>query len=197
MKAIIAVALLAISASSAAYAATKPQPQKEWAQQPSSFLGINFSSNVVGDLPICPTSSDRYDQKELCYEKPLTENYFIIQGKPRIGLRYFYNLAVKVSGEQVEYFYLHVKSDDFDKLAEIFAQKYGAAHEKSISKIKTKSGAEFDNETLVWRGKSRTITLSKYDGDINTSSATISDNSLTARASAEQKNNLQNDASKL
>lgn len=197
MKSIIAATLIALCVSSVASAATKKTAEKPWAQEPTSFLGINFASNIVGDMPLCPSGNARFEQKSLCYEKPIMDNYYTIQGKPSIGLGYNYSLSAKVRDGAVEYFYLDTNSEEFVKLTQIFITRYGAPTTHSTDIVKTQSGSEFTNETLTWLGRLTTITLKKYDGDINTSSASVGNNALSAKSVEDLKKKLGSGASNL
>lgn len=193
---IVALALAACLCASAS-AADKKAVAKPWTQEPDSFIGIKFNSAITSDLPQCPAGIPGFQQKNLCYVKPYTPNYYTIEGKPSIGLTYNYTLSAKVTDQQVEYFYLSANADDYLKLAQVFITKYGQPTKQVTDKVKTKAGAEFTNETLTWVGKINSITVQKYAGDIKTSAAILSNNALTAKASAETSSKIGDGASKL
>ncbi len=189
-----AVLLAAILASGPAIAA-KPVAQP-WAKEPSSFLGLTFESSSIMALPQCTPGVIGFQQTQLCREKPYG-NLFMIEGKPSIGLRYNYHLSAGVSGSQVEYFMLTGNTEDFDKAADLFVEKYGKPTSRSAPQVKTKAGASFVNDTLVWSGARVSITLERFSTDINTFSATVLNKpaaEATSRAAAQK---TKSDASKL
>jgi len=168
-----------------------------WTKEPDSFMGISFSSNIVNDLPPCAPGVFGFDQKMMCYEKPLLPNYFSIEGHPDIGLAYHYKLNAKVKDGQVEYFSLSTNTVEFEKLVQIFTTKYGSPTSRSSEPVQTKGGVSLVNEQLTWSGKSKSIILEKYSGDINTTAAMISDVSKQQKSANEIKQKLNNGASKL
>jgi hypothetical protein len=196
MKSILSAALIAMCVSGAASAATKKPAEKPWAQEPTSFMGVDFKSNVINDVPLC-TETFSHLERNLCYMGPPVGGLFWFQGTPVIGTTYNYDLAAQVTDGAIEYFYLKSKSEDFDALSRLFITKYGAPSRRTKDKVKTKGGAEFVNDTLVWNGKTISITLEKYGRDINSSTATLKNNALTAKSAAESEKKTYSDASKL
>ncbi|MBA6058955.1 MULTISPECIES: hypothetical protein [Pseudomonas] len=189
-----AVIFAAILASGSAYAA-KPAV-KVWANEPSSFLGLTFESSSIMALPQCTPGVIGFQQTQLCREKPYG-NLYMIEGKPSIGLRYNYQLSAGLKDSQVEYFLLTGNTDDFDKAAELFIEKYGRPSSRTAPQVKTKAGAAFVNDTLVWDGMRVSITLERFSTDINTFSATVINkpaSEASARAAAEK---TKSNASKL
>lgn len=189
-----AVILAAILASGSAFAA-KPAA-KAWTQEPSSFLGLTFESSSVMALPQCAPGVIGFQQTRLCREKPYG-NLYTIEGKPSIGLRYNYHLSAKLNEGQVEYFMLTGNTDDFDKVTELFTEKYGKPTSRAAQSVKTKAGASFVNDTLVWDGARVSITLERFSTDINTFGAIVLNKPVAeanSRAAAEK---TKSDASKL
>ncbi|EPM1620586.1 MULTISPECIES: hypothetical protein [Pseudomonas aeruginosa group] len=189
-----AVILAAILASCSAFAA-KPAT-KAWTQEPSSFLGLTFESSSVMALPQCAPGVIGFQQTRLCREKPYG-NLYTIEGKPSIGLRYNYHLSAKLNEGQVEYFMLTGNTDDFDKVTELFTEKYGKPTSRAAPSVKTKAGASFVNDTLVWDGARVSITLERFSTDINTFGAIVLNKPVAeanSRAAAEK---TKSDASKL
>ncbi|HHO8871885.1 TPA: hypothetical protein ACRXXQ_003218 [Pseudomonas aeruginosa] len=189
-----AVILAAILASGSAFAA-KPAA-KAWTQEPSSFLGLTFESSSVMALPQCAPGVIGFQQTRLCREKPYG-NLYTIEGKPSIGLRYNYHLSAKLNEGQVEYFMLTGNTDDFDKVTELFTEKYGKPTSRAAPSVKTKAGASFVNDTLVWDGARVSITLERFSTDINTFGAIVLNKpaaEANSRAAAEK---TKSDASKL
>ena len=104
-----------------------------------------------------------------------------MQGLPDLGIS-GYELAIKVEDKRVKYFNLDAKSSAYPALASLFIDKYGAPTSKKVEKVKTKAGAEFENETMVWKGKAVTIVLEKFGKSINTSTAFLSSNDLMEKS---------------
>lgn len=180
MKRVLLIA--ALMAAGTAYAA-KPA-QKTWAQEPNSFLGLSFNSSSILSLPECTPGIYGFQQERLCREKPFESVYYTIEGKPKIGLSYNYHVMAKVAGSQVETFLLTGNTNDFDKAVEIFTEKYGKPSSSSAPEVKTKAGASFTNDTLIWDGARVRITLERFSSDINTFSAAI-ENKVAVQSSVQ------------
>ncbi|HFZ2535777.1 TPA: hypothetical protein ACIJ22_006278 [Pseudomonas aeruginosa] len=189
-----AVILAAILASGSAFAA-KPAA-KAWTQEPSSFLGLTFESSSVMALPQCAPGVIGFQQTRLCREKPYG-NLYTIEGKPSIGLRYNYHLSAKLNEGQVEYFMLTGNTDDFDKVTELFTEKYGKPTSRAAPSVKTKAGASFVNDTLVWDGARVSITLERFSTDINTFGAIVLNKPVAEENSRAAAEKTKSDASKL
>ncbi|MGK4637837.1 hypothetical protein ACSLV1_09225 [Pseudomonas aeruginosa] len=189
-----AVILAAILASCSAFAA-KPAT-KAWTQEPSSFLGLTFESSSVMALPQCAPGVIGFQQTRLCREKPYG-NLYTIEGKPSIGLRYNYHLSAKLNEGQVEYFMLTGHTDDFDKVTELFNEKYGKPTSRAAPSVKTKAGASFVNDTLVWDGARVSITLERFSTDINTFAAIVLNKPAAEASSRAAAEKTKSDASKL
>ncbi|MFD2641825.1 hypothetical protein [Pseudomonas japonica] len=192
MKSAVIFAL--VISSSSAFAA-KPTA-KVWTQEPSSFLGLTFESSSIMALPQCAPGVIGFQQAQLCREKPYG-NLYMIEGKPSIGLRYNYHLSAGLSGPQVEYFLLTGNTEDFEKAAELFTEKYGKPTSRTAPAVKTKAGASFVNDTLVWDGARVSITLQRFSTDINTFSATVLNKPAAEAASRAAAEKTKNNASKL
>lgn len=189
-----AVILAVILASGSAFAA-KPAA-KAWAQEPTSFLGLAFESSSIMALPQCTPGVIGFQQTQLCREKPYG-NLYTIEGKPSIGLRYNYHLSAGLSGNQVEYFMLTGNTEDFEKAAELFTEKYGKPTSRTAPAVKTKAGASFVNDTLIWDGARVSITLERFSTDINTFSATVLNKPSAEAATRAAAEKTRSNASKL
>lgn len=188
--------LAAILASGPTLAASKPII-KTWPQEPSSFLGLSFDSASVLSLPQCSPGVIGFQQKQLCRETPYASSYYTIEGKPSIGLAYNYHFAAKLYGDQVEYFALSGNTNDFEKVSELFMEKYGQPSSRLAPSVKTKGGASFTNDTLVWDGSKVKITLERLSSDINTFGATIMNKPAAESAARSAQEKTKADASKL
>lgn len=190
------ILLAAALVSGAAVAAPKPV-SKSWPQEPSSFLGLSFDSASVLALPQCASGVIGFQQKQLCRETPYASTYYTIEGKPSIGLAYNYHFAAKLNGNQVEYFGLSGNTSDFEKVSELFMEKYGNPSSRLSPTVKTKGGASFVNDTLVWDGLKVKIILERLSSDINTFGATIMNKPVVESAARSAQETTKADASKL
>lgn len=190
MKLGLGLATLIIAGS--AIAAPKNSSPKPWAQEPDSFMGISFDQKLVYSLPQCPAGYDLPTAP--CRGEPY-QGLYTIKGTPAIGLGY--SLSAMAKTGPVDYFYLTTHSDDFLRLEQLFISKYGQPSKRSTEVVKTKVGAEFTNERLHWIGKKVEILLQKYDGDIDTSSASLNSRAATQRSVIEGGQKIQDAASKL
>ncbi|HHW1707561.1 hypothetical protein FA195_16610 [Pseudomonas aeruginosa] len=188
------LALAALIFSGYALAAPKNAAIKPWIQEPDSFMGINFDQRLEHSLPQCPSGYE--PPKSMCRGAPY-QGLYTIEGTPSIGLIGGYGLSAMAKTGPVDWFYLTAQVDDFPRLTQIFITKYGQPTTRSTETVKTKGGAEFTNENLQWVGKKVEITLLKYDGDINTSSATLRTVASKDRAARDGGKKIQDAASKL
>ncbi|MFJ3486610.1 hypothetical protein ACIPL1_24875 [Pseudomonas sp. NPDC090202] len=182
-----------------AYAATpaKSAP-KVWQQEPKSFLGLTFESASVAALPQCrPVTLSAPNRTEMCREESYSTDYYSLDGLPSLGLAYHQTLGVKVAGAQVEYFYLSGSTNDFEKVRQLFTEKYGPPTSSAAPVVKTKVGATFTNDTLTWQGSTVQIVLERYSDDINTFGASINNLKVTAAKAGEAASELKSNASKL
>lgn len=193
---ISAVTCLAISmaflAPITASAANKAKPPQPWQNEPNSFVGIRFDQKVDEVLPLCPPRTQRRTQ--MCHEEPY-QNLFTVAMGPDLG--FGYSLSVFAGGEGVESFYLTTDSENYSRLAQLLITKYGAPTDRSTELVKTKAGAEFNNETMRWRGSKVAIVSQRYGGDINTSVVTIKSISASEKSAADADRKTKESASKL
>ncbi|WP_223535772.1 hypothetical protein [Pseudomonas sp. GL-B-16] len=192
MKAKIAFFLLASCVAASAGAAKKTAEPAPWTQEPDSFMGVSFDQKLVYSIPECPSGYEI--PKSMCRGTPY-QGLYITKGAPSIGIGY--GLSVKAKNGPVDYFYLTTPAENFPQLVQIFITKYGQPMKRTTDSVKTKGGAEFINESLLWQGKKIEITLEKYSGDINTSSATLQTLASKSRSTQDVGLKIQDAASKL
>lgn len=179
------------------FGAKKPDKPEAWAKEPDSFMGIKLGGDIIYDLPECPQLSPGQDPKSLCREKSYTTNYYGIKGLPSLGLTYFYSLNALLLDRRIEYLYLSGNTNDFEKAKEMFISKYGRPSTSTIQQVKTKAGASFGNDVLIWKGQKVTISLTRYSDDINTFGVSVSNNDVAASAASKKAAKAIDDASKL
>jgi hypothetical protein len=194
MKSKIAFFLIASCLAASAVAAKKTGEPTPWTQEPDSFMGISFDKKLVYSIPECP--SGYQPPKEMCHDAPY-QGLYTIKGTPSIGLIGGYGLSAMAKTGAVDSFYLTTQSEDFPRLVQIFITKYGQPTKRTTEIIKTKGGAEFTNEELQWLGKKVEITLNKYDGDIDTSAASLRTVASKIRAVQDGGQKIQDAAGKL
>lgn len=83
--------------------------------------------------------------------------------------------------------HMEFSEDEFDKMKEIFVEKYGRPMTSSTSDVTNRMGAHFTNESVEWRGARVTVSLDRYGSDLRKSSANIALNTFTARIVEEEK----------
>lgn len=194
MKRLVMSMILASAFAAHAGAADKKAPAKVWAKEPTSFLGVDLQGDVKKSVPEC-TDPYGYKDKTLCYVELASSYKF--NGLPSLGLSYAYELWATTTDGSLQGIDLSANSKDYAKLKDLLVTKYGPPTTNAAGKVKTKAGAEFDNETLLWSGRKVTILLQKYSRDINTSSAFVSNNEQTDRAAAKRESEKASAASKL
>ncbi|MBD9585793.1 hypothetical protein IB254_01875 [Pseudomonas sp. PDM03] len=194
MKSKIAFFLLASCIAASAVAAKKTSEPTPWTQEPDSFMGVSFDQKLVYSIPECPSGYEI--PKSMCRDAPY-QGLYTIKGTPSIGLIGGYGLSAMAKTGPVDSFYLTTQTEDFSRLVQVFITKYGQPTKRTSETIKTKGGAEFNNEQLQWLGKKVEITLQKYDGDINTSSASLRTIASKARAIQDGGQKIQDAAGKL
>jgi hypothetical protein len=157
-------------------------------------MGISFDKKLEYSLPQCPAGYE--PPKEMCRDAPY-QGLYRIDGMPSIGLFGGFGLSAMAKTGPVDSFYLTTTPEDFPRLVQIFTTKYGQPMKRTTEVVKTKGGGEFTNEYLQWQGKKIEITLQKYDGDINTSSASLRTIASKSRAAQDTGQKIQDAAGKL
>jgi len=192
MKTKIALFFFAACLAAPVVAAKKAPEAAPWTREPDSFMGVSFNKKLEYSLPACPKTYEA--RGEMCREEPY-QTYYRIQHGPEIGVGY--QLGIMASNGAVDSFYLTTNSDRFEDLVTIFIEKYGKPSERIPQTVKTKGGAEFKDELILWKGKVVTIMIKKYDGDINTTSASLQSNASIERNSKSRDSGVTSGASKL
>jgi hypothetical protein len=76
---------------------------------------------------------------------------------------------------------LSFSSDDFEKLRDIFIERYGPPTSSTEDDLQTRMGAKATNRTLIWQGRAVTITLQRFSGTITEGYASIETNAHLAQ----------------
>lgn len=179
MKSTALLACFALAFTGCVIAAPAKPPAAAWKQEPDSFLGLPLNGNL-SDLPDCQRGVIGFKQPVRCANRS-SATYLQINPNPDIGLHYLYSLDAKLFDDSIQYIYMSGRTEDFEKLKDIFIQRYGKPHSDVTSEVKTRAGASFEDETLKWVGSKVTIVLSRYSDDINSYGASISVNQVQER----------------
>lgn len=192
MKAKLTIFLLAACVAGSTIAAKKTSEPAPWTQEPDSFMGVKFDQKFVYSVPECPAGYEI--PKEMCRGTPY-QGFYSTKGAPSIGIGY--GLSVMAKSGPVDSFYLTTSSENYLQLVQLFITKYGQPMKRSTELVKTKGGASFTNENLLWHGKKIEIAIEKYSGDINTSSATLRTLASKTKAVQDVDEKIQSAAGKL
>jgi len=194
MKLSTFIAVVAMAGSyGSCLAATKNAAPPKWQLEPTSFMGINLEGNLKYDLNQCPSGYEL--PTSLCWKSYSDELYEVL-GLPKVGID---NLRMNVSvvDSNIQYMQLTTYADQFGKFRDLLIQKYGKPTHAGVEVVKTKAGAAFNNERLVWQGVNITMTLSKYSNDIETSAFYIISEKAVAKAKVNSQQRTSDAASKL
>lgn len=175
------------------FAATKSSVSPKWQQEPSAFMGVKLEGNLKYELKQCPAGYDL--PTELCW-KSTSEEFYEVWGLPKVGIDNL-RMSVKVVDSNIQYIRLTTYDDQFPKLRDLLVQKYGNPSSTRKEIVKTAAGATFDNEKLYWQGVNITMVLSRYSGDIETSSLVIFNEKAAAEALTKSQKGIKEAASKL
>jgi|SRR4026207_242251 hypothetical protein len=69
--------------------------------------------------------------------------------------------------------FITFKSADFSALRGAFLTRYGEAHSVQSTNIKTRTGMEYTNEKLIWKGPTLELNLQKYGRKVTEGRALI------------------------
>lgn len=185
--------LAAVVFGSSCFAATKSSVSPKWQQEPSAFMGVKLEGNLKYELKQCPAGYDL--PAELCW-KSTSEEFYEVWGLPKVGIDNL-RMSVKVVDSNIQYMRLTTYDDQFPKLRDLLVQKYGNPSSTRKEIVKTAAGATFDNEKLYWQGVNITMVLSRYSGDIETSSLVIFNEKAAAEALTKSQKGIKEAASKL
>lgn len=171
------------------------EKRSEWSAEPTSFLGIDLFQGITPQIPVCPDLYDGPTPATLCHDKPYDGKYYSFRGLPKIGVGYTMD-ANTIDGS-IQYLYLKLLSDDFDKLKLTFESRYGQPTKSSQELARTGAGGEFTNDIVWWEGKKVSIKIERYTGDIRSSSATVYNNSVNDLAKNRLRREIESGASNL
>jgi hypothetical protein len=85
-------------------------------------------------------------------------------------------------------------SDDYERLREVFQVKYGEPPRLETTRITTRGGTRYDNETLNWDGRKVSVSLQRYGDSLERGSATLFLNSYVEAEEKKRQEKLKKDA---
>lgn len=188
----LSVALAIFCVTTACYGAKKHPESGLWSQEPTSFLGIKLDQNLTDQLEPCP--SDYSIPDKVCYQRPF-QGYYPLFALPPIGLRY--SGGVMTYESQIRGISLRTWADDYETVRAMLIERYGKPILISTETVKTKIGASFQNEKLVWEGERVVLRLNRYSDTIDKSSISLTNKSVATKAAQAGQGKLLDNASKL
>ncbi|TDF81479.1 hypothetical protein [Pseudomonas sp. H9] len=151
---------------SSALAAGTQQPSTTWAQEPTSFMGVDLQGDFLNEVAECPANATT--STTLCRAATETPGRFVILGTDSRRVLLGYKLVAQVVNGKIETLVFTGPSNSSGLVAEMLRADYGPPSQSKSNLIKTKSGASFDNEVLHWTGKSLSIKSQRNDADLGT-----------------------------
>ena len=169
-------------------AAPTPTPTPAWAKEPSAYRGVAFGTpyaDFPGRLLLTgchPSTTDHEPGQRTC-----ESNGFQANGVAVEDVLFFQNdLFVGVS--------MSFESDDYEKLREVFVTKFGEPTHLETTRLSSRSGARFDNETMGWDGRKVAVSIERYGETLEKGSATMFLNSYLEQQEKERQERLKKDA---
>ncbi|WP_264311988.1 hypothetical protein [Pseudomonas putida] len=190
-----ALLLAVVFTATAAHGAKKNTEAEVWAQEPTSFIGIQLDENLIYQLKQCPEDYDFNAPEEMCYERPYVTNYYSLRYTPALGIGY--GAAVMTHESQIREIRLTTKEENYDTVKSMLLQKYGKPLKQSSETVKTKVGAAFRNEKIYWDGKKVTIVLERYYDTIDKSRVSVINKDVAHKAIKAENDKMTDSASKL
>lgn len=142
MKRLLCLVFFSIAVASAQKAAHTP-PQKVWAAEPTSLLGIKFGVPLSESLPKC---SENSDSSRPCFTV-ISDFYSLenIDGLYDVFVREVDGKVAHVSASFHDYDALHVRNG--------LLLKYGKPQRQKSETVHSKAGVAYINNVLQWNGK--------------------------------------------
>lgn len=168
--------------------APAPTPTPAWAREPAAYRGVPFGTpyaDMPGRLLLTgchPSSRDHEPGRRTC-----EGNGFQANGVAVDDVLFFQDdLFVGAS--------LSFDSDDYEKLRELFVLKYGEPTRLETTRISSRSGTRFDNETMNWDGRKVAVSIERYGESLEKGSATLFLLSYLEQQEKERQERLKKDA---
>jgi hypothetical protein len=76
--------------------------------------------------------------------------------------------------------FMSFSSSAYPRIRDVFLDKYGKPTTEQHGVLQNRLGAQFENETLTWTGAKVTVSLTKFEGNLDSGSAMFALNTFTA-----------------
>jgi hypothetical protein len=189
MRRALSIVAFTILGASAVFGAPQTQPSGKaaapaahaWTKEPSGYRGAEWGTDLAKTAEVVGLLMGRC----ICSDADLTSFSCPKEVKADdVPDRRSCRSALDVAGTEVEDMlqfendrlastYMTFAADDFDKMRDIFVEKYGPPDSTSDAQVHNRMGAAFTNTSLEWHGPRVTITLERYGSDLTKASATI------------------------
>ncbi|MEF9898640.1 MAG: hypothetical protein RR736_11040 [Pseudomonas sp.] len=137
-----------------------------WAQEPTSFMGIDLQGDFLKDVEECPAAT--VTTQTLCRISTDTPDQYLIQGASSRRVLLGYQLVAQLSNGKIEKLVFSGPSNSSALVAEMLRTDYGPPSHSKTNLVKTRSGTMFDNEVLLWKGQKLSIESQRNDNDLST-----------------------------
>jgi hypothetical protein len=155
-----------------------------------------FGIELGGPLNALPACAKEFSPPPPC-QSP--NKYFpdkpVLYGLPDIGVGP--GASLRLDGDRIGGIDLTFEQYSFAKMAAILRERYGPPTSTQDMPVRTRSGANFSNQVLEWRGSKMTITAIERVGDITTSNVVFMENGYAAKLATEREQKTKGAASKL
>ncbi|HWD33208.1 MAG TPA: hypothetical protein VG536_16615 [Pseudomonas sp.] len=162
---------------SPALATDTSQPIITWAQEPTSFMGVDLHGDFLKEVEEC--LPDATQSEKLCRVATGTADQFLIRGTNSRRVLLGYQLVVQLSNGRIDKLVFSGPSSSSALVAEMLRTDYGPPSHSKTNLVRTKSGATFDNEVLLWRGEKLSIESQRNNEDLGTYNVMLTNEPVT------------------
>jgi hypothetical protein len=174
-KIAIAICLILIGGVVAASSQSTEPATRNWAQEPSSFLGIQIGKPIAKSVPECPYRTEygyrRYDILDWsnlghpCFE-PIDDFYSVH------NVDAFFDVFVHQVAGKVECVSGFFKEQQTSAVSQALIEKYGPALVTTVEQKQNRMGAAFPDHVMLWKGTTVQISFHSVAGRIDEGSVT-------------------------
>lgn len=164
---------------------TSPPPV--WVQEPKGFRDLEFGATMdeaIRTIPgaECPVPAKRRKQPPvMSLESCTVDDLFVGE----IPIHDTFSKPVLVFHfNKFKYARLPFLSKYYERMKEICITNYGPPHRIESQTVQNRFGAQYQQEKLLWRGQKATVTLVRFNGNLDNGLLEIS--TAEAAASSEE-----------
>lgn len=171
-----------------------------WDKEPDGYRGLTWGTTVAAAAEVLD-SAERClcmwggDDNSLCKAKPEKDPKKVPPS--RVCFTTFEVGPVQVE-DQITFLNdslaaasMSFDTDHYEKMREIFIDKYGPPTSRESKEVQNRMGATFQQEELEWKGKTTTVSLNRYGSKLTQGAAYLLTNAyrdhVQATAEAEKK----------